>query len=140
MNTVEWKIHLNSSPELVFEFLTTSIGREKFWAEKAQEKNGFIHFVFPNGETYESKVIHSTTNSEFQIDYFNSIVKFVLVPTENNGTDLTMINEEVSGQHYLDVHSSWVSVLLNLKAAVDFGCDLRNHNKNKTWKQKFADN
>ncbi|MGK2863921.1 MAG: hypothetical protein ACSLE0_18455 [Chitinophagaceae bacterium] len=47
MKTVKWKIHLKSSPELVFSFFTSANGREKFWAEQAREKDGLIYFTFP---------------------------------------------------------------------------------------------
>jgi len=33
-----------------------------------------------------------------------------------------------------------VSVLLALKAAVDHGVDLRNHDRERTWVQGYADN
>ena len=36
--------------------------------------------------------------------------------------------------------AGWVSVLLTLKAAADFGVDLRNHDPTRTWDQDFADN
>jgi hypothetical protein len=32
------------------------------------------------------------------------------------------------------------SVLLALKAAVDFGVELRNHDLNRTWDQGYGDN
>ncbi|UII78476.1 SRPBCC domain-containing protein [Flagellimonas sp. CMM7] len=140
MKSIVWKIHLKSSPEIVFGFLSTTSGREKFWAEKAPEVNGTIHFSFPNGESYESQILKSNTNIEFQLDYFNSTVKFSLEPSLNNGTDLTLTNEGVAEDEYLEVHSGWISVLMSLKAAVDFQIDLRNHTPNKTWDQKYIDN
>lgn len=36
--------------------------------------------------------------------------------------------------------AGWVSVLLALKAAVDFSVDLRNHDPGRTWDQGYADN
>jgi hypothetical protein len=38
------------------------------------------------------------------------------------------------------VAAGWVSVLLALKAAVDFGVDLRNHDPERTWSTGFVDN
>nr|WP_298929001.1 SRPBCC domain-containing protein [uncultured Allomuricauda sp.] len=140
MKSIVWKIHLKSSPEMVFGFLSTASGREKFWAKKAPEINGIIQFSFPNGESYESQIMKSNANNEFQLDYFNSIVTFSLEPSKNNGTDLTLTNEGVAEDEFLEVHSGWVSVLMNLKAAADFQIDLRNHDPNKTWDQKYADN
>lgn len=140
MKTVKWKIHLKSGPDAVFRFLTSAQGREKFWSEKAPERNGFIYFTFPNGERYDSKILNVTPNKEFSIEYFNSVVHIGLEPAKDNGTHLTLINEGILDDQYLDIHAGWVSVLLNLKAAVDFKCDLRNHDKNRTWNEKYVDN
>lgn len=140
MKTVKWKIHLSSSPEVVFQFLTSANGREQFWAEKAPEREGVIHFTFPNGESYDSKILHIQPNREFHIEYFNSNLKITLVPLEDNGTDLTLINEGITDSEYLDTHAGWVSVLLNFKAVVDYKIDLRNHDKNRTWDKNYADN
>lgn len=140
MKTVLWKIHLSSKPEEAFQFLTTKDGREQFWAKKAPERNGIIHFTFPNGEKYDSKILHVRPHQEFHIDYFNSDLKITLSLSEDNGTDLTLINEGITDAEYLDTYAGWVSVLLNLKAVIDYKCDLRNHNKNRTWNQKYVDN
>jgi len=140
MKTVKWKIHLSSSPEMVFQFLTSTNGREQFWAEKAPERDGVIHFIFPNGERYDSKILHIQLNREFHIDYFNSKLEITLAPSEDNGTDLTLLNEGIPDSEYLDTYAGWVSVLLNLKAVIDYKSDLRNHNKNRTWDQNYADN
>ena len=40
----------------------------------------------------------------------------------------------------VEVMAGWVSVLLALKAAVDFGVDLRNHDPQRTWEQGYAEN
>ncbi len=140
MRTVAWKIHLKSSPEKVFHYLTTPEGRESFWAEKAPEKNGMIHFDFPNGEKYTSNILYVEKNREFHLDYFNSTVKFVITPKGHEGADLKVINEGIPDEEYLEVYAGWVSVLLTLKAAVDYDVDLRNHNNSRTWDQGFVDN
>ena len=38
------------------------------------------------------------------------------------------------------VIAGWVSVLLTLKAAIDFDVDIRNHDPKRTWDQGYADN
>ena len=140
MKSVVWKINLKSSPRIVFDLLSTANGREKFWAEKALEKDGVIHFIFPNGEHYNARIIKIVKNKEFHLDYFNSFVKFDIKPSGNNGADLTLTNEGIADTDFIEVHSGWVSVLLNLKAAADFQIDLRNHDPCKTWNERYADN
>lgn len=140
MPDVNWKLHLKSSRRKVFEFLSTSEGRKKFWAEAAEEQDGYIHFRFINGQEYKSKIIKSEPHSLYEIDYFGWILKFELTDDGSGGTDLSMTNFEVSDDEYLDVYAGWLSVLFALKGAVDFNVDLRNHDKNRTWDELFVDN
>ncbi|AWX45212.1 hypothetical protein HME9304_02224 [Flagellimonas maritima] len=140
MKTINWKICLNTDSKSVFNLLTTSEGRKSFWAEDAKDNGNIIHFVFPNGETYDSKILKVSPNKEFHIDYFDSLVKFKIESTKNDSCDLFLINKGVNESDYNEVHSGWVSVLMNLKAVVDFGCDLRNHDVKKTWDQGYVNN
>ncbi|WP_185154077.1 SRPBCC domain-containing protein [Fulvivirga sp. M361] len=140
MKTITWKIHLNSDSNTVFHLLTSAEGRSKFWAEKATEKGSIIHFSFPNGLTYDSRILKTVPSEAFHLDYFDSLVKFQLEPTENGGTDLTLINENVNENDFPEVNAGWVSVLMNLKGVADFQCDLRNHNSKKTWDQGYVNN
>lgn len=140
MNTITWKVLLKSDQKTVFDLLTTSEGRAKFWAEQAIEKKGIIHFKFPNGQTFDSKILKIVPNKEFHLNYFNSLVKFKLKPIEIGGTVLTLINENVSQKEFSEVKAGWVSVLMNLKAVADFHCDLRNHDPKKTWDQDYVEN
>ncbi len=140
MKTITWKLHLKANPNKVFDLLTSAEGRAKFWSEKANEDGDVIHFLFPNGQTYNSQIIKNIPNKEFHLDYFNSLVKFELKQVENGGTDLTLSNENVPESDFSEVHAGWISVLMNLKAVADFQCDLRNHDPKKTWDQGYVDN
>ena len=137
---IKWKIHLSSKPDRVYHYLTTREGREKFWAVSASEVSGFIHFVFANGQQYKSKIISNIPCSNFQIEYFDSIVEFSLMKDGNGGTDLTVVNSNVPEGEYNESHPGWVSWLMTLKAAVDFRVDLRNHDQDRTWDQGYVDN
>jgi hypothetical protein len=55
------------------------------------------------------------------------------------GTDLTLTEIGVPGEEYDQNLSGGVSVLLMLKAAVDFGVDLRSHHPDRTWEAKYVD-
>lgn len=138
--TITWRLNLKSSPVEVFQLLTTSEGRKRFWVEESKEEKGLIHFFFPNGQTYKGQILKINPSQEFQLDYFDSLVKFLLTPLKNGGTDLVLTNENVPDSDFLDVHAGWVSVLMNLKAVADFNCDLRNHDPKKTWDQAYVDN
>jgi uncharacterized protein YndB with AHSA1/START domain len=140
MKTIEWKIHLKSDAARVYAFLTTDKGREGFWCENSRESDGKIHFIFPDGTEYESRIIKKIPDKEFCLDYFESKVSFKTSTSKDGGSDLILRNENIADDEYTEMHAGWVSVLMNLKAAVDFDIDLRNHNPKKTWKEKFVDN
>lgn len=137
---IKWKIHCKASVESVYKLLSTDEGRSKFWAERTKEQNGIIHFEFPNGQFYESRIVEKMPPSKFSLIYFDSLVTFELSPANSGGTDLTVIHENVPASEYDDTKAGWISVLLTLKAYVDFGIDLRNHHNDRTWDQLYVDN
>ena len=135
MPELRWRIHLASSPEAVYELLSTDEGRAQFWAESAVEHGDAIEFTFPNGMQSRATVLAAEPPSRFAVDYFGSRTTFELEPDGDGGTDLTL-----SGEGDAEVLAGWVSVLLALKAAADFGVDLRNHDPGRTWWQGYCDN
>lgn len=56
------------------------------------------------------------------------------------GTLLSLTDAQVPPEDQKEVIAGWVSVLMALKAAVDFGVDLRNHDANRNWDHGFVEN
>jgi uncharacterized protein YndB with AHSA1/START domain len=136
-----WRLHLASPPDKVYAFLATDEGRAAFWAESAVERDGSLHFTFPNGVTWQGKIQEQTPPHRFSVVYYGgSITMFELAPDGAGGTDLTLTDQGVPDEDRTEVIAGWVSVLMALKAAVDFGVDLRTHDPSRTWDQGFADN
>ena len=140
MKSVQWKLHLATPTEKVFWFLTDPEGLKKYWAEDVKAEPGFILFYFMNDISYKSRILSLLPNEIFEFDYFTTHVRFVLANDGNGGTDLTMTCSNIPEHDFLDMHAGWLSVLLNLKAVVDFGADLRNHDAERTWFQGYVDN
>lgn len=140
-NTIRWKLHLKSSPPAVYEKLSTNEGRASFWAEAAVEQDGVIHFVFPNQAEWKGRILENDSPCRFKVEYYGaSITTFELVPDGSGGTDLTLTDEDVSSEDRIEVIAGWVSVLMALKASLDFGVDLRNHDPRRTWDDGYAEN
>lgn len=138
---IEWRLHLNAPPTAVFEVIATDEGRARFWAESATEVNGMVHFKFPNGQQWRGRIREKTPPRRFSIHYFgDSVTTFELADDGRGGTDLLLQDVGVPAQHRAEVIAGWVSVLLALKAAVDFGVDLRNHDPQRTWDQGYVEN
>lgn len=51
-----------------------------------------------------------------------------------------MLAENVPDETRAEFTAGWVSLLLTMKAAIDHGVDLRNHDPERTWVQGYADN
>src|SRR6185503_8712273 len=141
LNVIRWKLHLKSSPQDVYQLLSTNEGRARFWAESAIEQDGMIHFMFPNQAQWKGKILQNEPPHKFKLEYYGgSITTFELPPAGSDGTDLTLTDQGVPAEDRLEVIAGWVSVLMALKASVDFGIDLRNHDPKRTWDDGFVEN
>lgn len=139
--TIRWRLHLKSPVERVYQALATDQGRAGFWAESAVEHEGVITFVFPNQVTWQARIQQADPNYRYAIKYYgNSLSVFTLADDGFNGTDLTLEDSGVPEEDRTEVIAGWVSMLLALKAAVDFGVDLRAHDPQRHWDTGYAEN
>jgi uncharacterized protein YndB with AHSA1/START domain len=140
-NQICWRLHLKSPPEKVYQALSTDAGRASFWAESAVAQDGIIHFVFPNRMTWNARILEAIPASHYAVQYIgNSITTFSLEEDGQGGTDLTLTDEGVPVADRTEVIAGWVSVLLALKASVDFSVDLRTHDTDRQWDHGYAEN
>ena len=137
---VRWKLHFASSPGAVYAALATDEGRAKYWAESAPERDGSIEFRINNYPPYSARVLEKDPPRRFALEYFGTKVTFDLADDGAGGTDLELVAEVPDESARMDFVAGWVSVLLAMKAAVDFGVDLRNHDPSRSWVQGYADN
>ena len=138
---IQWSLHLHSRPEEVYQMLASDEGRAQFWAESAVEQDGRIQFLFPDGQKWQGEILAQVSPRLFRVVYFGgSVVTFTLEEDGAGGTDLTLTDEGVADEYRCEVIAGWVSVLMALKAAVDYGVDLRNHDPIRTWERGFVAN
>ena len=140
-NLIRWRLYLKMPNTRVFQALSTDAGRASFWAESAMETNGVIQFVFPNQMTWDAHILESIPPKKYVVQYFgNSITAFTLEEDGEGGTILSLTDAGVPIQDRTEVIAGWVSVLMNLKAVVEFGVDLRNHDVTRQWDNGFVEN
>jgi uncharacterized protein YndB with AHSA1/START domain len=140
-DTIRWRLHLTSPVSTVYRALATDAGRAGFWAESAVERDGVIHFVFPNGVRWDGRVLQAQPPYRYEVQYFgNSVAAFTLEEDGRGGADLTLTDTGVPPQDRTEVIAGWVSVLMALKAAVDFGVDLRAHDPERHWDTGYVEN
>lgn len=137
--TIRWRIHLRSAPEAVYALLATDAGRARFWARRTVEAGDALRFEFGNGQVAACSVLERSPPRRFVLTYFGgSRVEFTLAAAAG-GTDLELVERGVPERERFDNLAGWVSVLLALKAAADFGVDLRNHDSARRWEHGFVD-
>ncbi len=136
---IRWRMHIAARPESVFDALDSDEGRRSFWAESAEEHEGFIHFEFINGIKHKSKILSRQSPRDWAIDYFGAVARFELSPDGAGGTDLRLTHDGVDEEDWSEVHAGWLNVLFPLKAYLVHGVDLRNHDPARTWDDGYAD-
>jgi hypothetical protein len=140
-NTITWRLRLRSAPAAVYELLATDAGRTRFWAESAVERDGALDFVFPNGLRWRGAILERRPPWRFAVVYYGgSMTTFVLADDGAGGTELTLTDTGMPEADRTEIIAGWVSVLMALKAAADFGVDLRNHDERRTWDAGYVEN
>ncbi len=124
----------------MYEALATDQGRAAYWAERAPERDGAIEFHILNYPATRARILDRQPSRRFALEYFGTVVTFDLEHDGEGGTDLSLVAEVPDESSRMEFAAGWVSVLLTLKAAVDFGVDLRNHDAQRSWSQGYADN
>jgi uncharacterized protein YndB with AHSA1/START domain len=137
--TIRWRMHFESSPSAVYRALTSEQGRESFWAERAPASDGNIHFEFINGVRESSPILAEDLERRFVIRYFGAEVTFEIEEPGDGGTDLTLTTRGFASEDREELLAGWLNVLFPMKAAVDHGIDLRNHDRSRTWDDGWAD-
>jgi uncharacterized protein YndB with AHSA1/START domain len=133
-------MHFLSPPATVFSALATPEGRERFWAERAPEVDGIVTFQILNYEPFSGRILARVEPRIFALEYYGTKVRFELEPDGRGGTDLRLLATEVDESIRWEMVAGWVSVLMAMKAAVDHGVDLRNHDRARAWGTGYADN
>lgn len=140
-NVIQWHLHLNRPPHEVYEMLSTDDGRAQFWAEEAIETRGVIGFLFPNGARWRGEILEEMSPHRFSVRYYRgSTATFTLKEDGSGGTDLALTDQGVDPEHRSEVIAGWVSVLMTLKAAVEYSVDLRNHDPDRSWDEGYVEN
>lgn len=138
-DVIRWRLHLAAPPSRVYWFLASDEGRASYWAERAVEVDGAIDFEFVNGTVATAPITIREPGHRFGLTYFGARVVFELEATDEGGTDLTLVTDGFSSDDREALYAGWLNVLLPLKAAVDHGIDLRNHDPSRTWDEGWVD-
>jgi hypothetical protein len=118
---ITWKIHLRSAPEAVYRMLATKEGRSRFWADAAEEEQGVIHFRFSNGQQLEAPRAGEDAPGTLSAELLRRQRRDLRAAGGREGRYGPHAERtRCPTQEYEQNRAGWVSVLLMLKAAVDF--------------------
>lgn len=91
--------------------------------------------------TWDATILKAVPPHRYCICYVgHSVTTFDLTDDGHGGTDLTVTDSGVPARDRTEVIAGWVSVLMNLKAVVDFGVDLRVHDPARHWETGYVEN
>jgi uncharacterized protein YndB with AHSA1/START domain len=138
-------VKLAAGRDRVWQALTTPGGITSWWAERAEIQptdGGLLRLLFPNRRMLDSKVVMCRPMQFVSFVYFGGTrAQFEVTTHPSGGTVVTVTDHGFSSQEdYAETLAHWTSVLLALKAYLDFGVDLRNHTPAFNWEQGFVDN
>ena len=138
-------VKLNANPDQVWQALTTPSGITSWWAERAEIQptdGGLLRLLFPNRRMLDSKVVQCRPQQSVSFVYFGGTrAQFDIASSDQGGTVVSVSDRGFTTQEdYAETLAHWTSVLLALKAYVDFGIDLRNHTPLFNWERDFVDN
>ncbi len=136
---IVWRVSLASSPERVFELLDTDAGRERFWALRSRAVSDGFELEFPGGIETRVEVLDRDRPTRMSIRYFGSEADLELAAQGGGGCALEVTCRCADPDEWLEFYPGWVSWLLTLKAAADFGVDLRNGTDGRTWGERYVD-
>lgn len=68
-----------------------------------------------------------------------AVITFELEPARDRGTDLRLVTHGFAPGERAELMAGLLNVLFPLKALVDHGVDLRNHDPDRTWRHGYAD-
>lgn len=66
-------------------------------------------------------------------------MEFSLHDDGHGGTNLSLLATDVDASIRMAMVAGWISVLMAMKAAVDYEADLRNHDASRSWGVGYAD-
>jgi uncharacterized protein YndB with AHSA1/START domain len=142
------RIAIRATPAQVFKAWTHDKTVSKWFTEKTMiepRRNGRICFEWLDGDKLEAQVISITKNQSFTFP-FGRRGERVTVKFKKDGKgcvcELRQYNMTTSEKSKWEMHrgcmQGWTFFLTNLKAYLEHGIDLRDHNPKQSYRQDFV--
>ena len=137
---LRWRVHLTVPPALLYGWIATDAGRSRWWVDRSHEADGLVELQLAAGESLFAPIIDRHAPERFVLRWIGgSEARFELRPDGHGGPDLEFALLDVPDERWSREHAGWAARLLALKAASEFGVDLRNHDPQRGFEAGYLD-
>lgn len=113
--TLEYPVRC--SPEILFEFLSTSNGLQEWFADRVEESDGKFSFIW-NGSTEFAEVVGSEENKSIRFHWINSprdeYFEFNIEKSEITNNTILIINDFAEKKEIKDQSQLWETQVKDL--------------------------
>ena len=113
--TLEYPVRC--SPEILFEFLSTSNGLQEWFADRVEESDGRFSFIW-NGSTELAEVVGSEENKSIRFHWINSptdeYFEFNIEKSEITNNTILIINDFAEKKEIKDQSQLWETQVKDL--------------------------
>jgi hypothetical protein len=129
-----WRVHLLAPRELVFDLITPEFEPGPYRASSAGRLDGENGWLAPEGAHLKDATLDLTPPRRIVARYAGGgVATLELSDDGRGGTVLRLTDVGQQAEDRTELVAGWVSVLLALKASVDFSLDLRDHDRRTFW-------
>lgn len=135
-----WRVHLSAPRELVFALLTPEDEPSLYLASTADQLDDEGGWIAPEGAHLKDATLELLPPRRLTARYAGGgVATLDLTDDGRGGTDLRLTDAGQPAEDRTELVAGWVSVLLALKASVDFSLDLRDHDHRTFWTGAYVE-
>ena len=113
--TLEYPVRC--SPQILYEFLSTSTGLQEWFADKVEDQDGRFSFAW-NGSSEEAEVVESEENKSIRFHWLNSpkdeYFEFSIDKSEVTNQTILVINDFADKKEIKDQSQLWEAQVKDL--------------------------
>jgi uncharacterized protein YndB with AHSA1/START domain len=113
--TLEYPVRC--SPQILYEFLSTSTGLQEWFADKVEDNDGHFSFAW-NGSSEEAEVVESEENKSIRFHWLNSpkdeYFEFSIDKSEVTNQTILVINDFADKKEIKDQSQLWETQVKDL--------------------------
>jgi hypothetical protein len=135
-----WRVNLSAPRELLFDLLTPDLESDPYRASTIGQFDGENGWIAPEGAHLKNATLDLLPPRRIVANYAGGgVATLDLTDDGRGGTDLRLTDIGQVAEDRTELVAGWVSMLLALKASVDFSIDLRDHDHRTFWTGAYVE-